>query len=426
VNEYTRREVVRRSAAAAALAFVPIVPAVSRGAGRKQAGNAQTGQATTPGLDVNAFFASMKAGLAGVNGYSMELRRHGVAIGSYSSGDAIDGPAESTAGHQVSSVPWTTTTPMQIASCSKLITAMALTRLLAHKGISPDTPVSPYLPSYWGIPGPNVGQITFTNLMAQTSGLTDPSGGQDYAAAKQAIQIGVADQTKIGIRGQLAEGTWDYQNINFDLCRILMATVSGTVSTGFTDRGFVQPPVAVVDQAWDARTLQFYQQYVQQNVLGPAGLTATLTRPAGCALAYTTPPATAPGWNSGDMTELAGPTGWHMSVDSMLTLMGAFRRKGTIMSPAAAQAMLDARFAIDWGDNGIPQSCRAGVLYPKNGSQNDGNQVEQTSVVFLPLDMEFAVWVNSPIPANGFLLGIACSAFTDNIGYQRSPVKPRL
>jgi CubicO group peptidase (beta-lactamase class C family) len=411
MNDYTRREVLTRSVAAAALAFVP---AVSRRASHRQA--------VLPGLDVNGFFASMKTGLADVNGYAMELRHHGEPIGSYSAGDAVDGAAESTAGQQVSSVPWTTATPMQIASCSKLITAMALTKLLAQKGISPDTPISPYLPSYW-TPAQNTAPITFTNLMTQTSGLGDQSGGQDYVAAKQAIEAGIT--RAIGVPGQFVEGTWDYQNINFDLCRILMATVSGTVNPGFTDQGFIQPPLAVIDQAWDARTLQFYQQYVQQNVLGPAGVTATLTRPAGCALAYTTPPVTAPGWNSGDMTELAGPTGWHMSVDGMLTLMGAFRREGTIMSPTAAQAMLDARFAIDWGDNGIPQSCRAGVLYPKNGSQSSGDQTEQTSVVFFPLDMEFAVWVNSPLPANGFLLGVACSAFVNNIGYQLSPVRPR-
>src|ERR1700678_1147825 len=151
MNEYTRREVVRRSAAtAAALAFVPVGPVLSRGAGRTQADRAQAEQAVIPGLDVNGFFASMKAGLAGVNGYSMELRRHGVAIGSYSSGNAIDGPAESSTGNPVSSVPWHTTTPMQIASCSKLITAMALTKLLAQKGISPDTPISGFLPLYWG------------------------------------------------------------------------------------------------------------------------------------------------------------------------------------------------------------------------------------------------------------------------------------
>jgi CubicO group peptidase (beta-lactamase class C family) len=314
---------------------------------------------------------------------------------------------------------------MQIASCSKLITAMALTKLLAQKGISPDTPISSYLPTYWGMPGSYVGQITFTNLMAHTSGLTDPPGAADYAAAKQAIQMG-ADPATIGVPGLLVEGTWAYRNVNFALCRILMATVSGTINVGFTDRGFVQPPTAVVDEVWDAGTLRFYEQYVQQSVLGPAGVTATLTRPAGCALAYTLPPVTAPGWNSGDMTELAGPSGWHMSVDGMLTLMGAFRRQGTIMSPAAAQAMLDARFGIDWGDNGIPQSCRAGVLYPKNGAQPSGSQLEQTSVVFFPLDMEFAVWVNSPLPADGFLLGVPCSAFVNNIRYQLSPIRPHL
>jgi hypothetical protein len=94
------------------------------------------------------------------------------------------------------------------------------------------------------------------------------------------------------------------------------------------------------------------------------------------------------------------------------------------MTQAAAQAMLDARYGVDWGDNGIPQSCRAGLLYPKNGSQGNSTQDEQTSVVFLPLDMEFAVWVNSP--TSGFLLGTACTAFVDNIGYVRAPGNPRL
>jgi len=423
MSEYTRREVVRNSVAAAALAFLPVVPGLSRGPGRKQIINLTAAQAPAWSLDVNGFFASMKAGLAGANGYAMELRRHGVTVQSYATGNAINGPAESSTGHPVSSVPWTTTTTMQIASCSKLITAIALTKLLAQTGISPDQPIGPYLPGYWA-PGPHVELITFANLMSQTSGLLDPSGGQDYTAARQAIEAGVADPSAIGSAGQLNEATWDYQNINFDLCRILMATISGTIGVGYLDHGLLHPQITAIDRAWDGLTLKFYQQYAQKFVLGPAGVAASLTRPAGCALAYTAPPVTAPGWNSGDMTEYAGPTGWHLSVDAMLTLMGAFRRDGTILPPAAAQAMLDARYAIDWGDNGIPQSCRAGLLYPKNGSQSDGAQEEQTSVVFLPLDMEFAVWVNSP--TSGFLLGTACSAFVDNIGYLRAPFRSAL
>ena len=414
MSEYTRRDVVQYAAAAAALASVPVARGVRRDREREQVSGGQTERARPVILDVNGFFASMKAGLTGTNGYSMELRRHGVSIGSYSAGNAIDGPAQSTPAVPVSSVPWTTATPMQIASCSKVITAMALVRLLAEQGVSPDDLISPYLPGYWFPLGPNAGLITFADLMTQTSGLTDPSGGQDYTAARQAIQLGAADASQIGVK-------WDYQNINFDLCRILMATVSGTVSTSYLNYGVPNPQPTAADQAWDAKTLKFYQQYVQEFVLGPAGVTATLTRPAGCALAYTAPPVTAPGWNSGDMTEYAGPTGWHMSVDAMLTLMGAFRRKGTIMSPAAAQAMLAAKYAIDWGD-GINLSSPAGPLYPKNGSQGS-IQVEQTSVVFFPLDMEFAVWVNSPV--TGFLLGTACNAFTSNLTYSlRAPVPP--
>jgi len=219
MSEYTRRQVVRHSVAAvAALTFLPAVPGISRGAARKQVYNAETEQALTWSLDVNGFFASMKAGLAGANGYSMELRRHGVTVQSYSAGNAI-----------------------------------ALTRLLAQTGISPDDPISPHLPGYW-TPGPDVELITFANLMTQTSGLTDPSGGQNYAAARQAIEAGVTDASSIGASGQLSEATWDYQNINFDLCRILMATISGTVGVGYLDHNLLHPQVTLIDQAWDALT----------------------------------------------------------------------------------------------------------------------------------------------------------------------------
>lgn len=139
-----------------------------------------------------------------------------------------------------------------------------------------------------------------------------------------------------------------------------------------------------------------------------------MSRPQDCALAYTKPPVTAPGWNSGDMTEYAGPAGWHLSVDRMLDLMSAFRRGGTIMSPAAAQAMLAAGYGIDRGGNGITQTCAAGTLYPKNGSDG-GTQVEQTSVVFLPLDMEVAVWVNSPSPGDNALLLNTCDLFVASL-----------
>ena len=51
-----------------------------------------------------------------------------------------------------------------------------------------------------------------------------------------------------------------------------------------------------------------------------------------------------------------------MSVNELLNVMGCFRREGTIMSPAAAQTMLDNSFGID-----LTESTSLGTLYNKNG-----------------------------------------------------------
>ena len=57
--------------------------------------------------------------------------------------------------------------------------------------------------------------------------------------------------------------------------------------------------------------------------------------------------------------------------------------------------MLDADYGIDWQHG--PQTSPAGTLYPKNGSDsNNQGQTEQSALVFLPLDMECVVFVNSP------------------------------
>src|SRR5262249_29373017 len=65
------------------------------------------------------------------------------------------------------------------------------------------------------------------------------------------------------------------------------------------------------------------------------------------ALAYAFPPNG--GWNSGDLTADSAATSWHISVNDLLDVMGCFRLQGTIMSPTAAQAMLDNGFGNGCG-----------------------------------------------------------------------------
>jgi len=147
-------------------------------------------------------------------------------------------------------------------------------------------------------------------------------------------------------------------------------------------------------------------------VFAPAGVSGpTFDHPGDDALAYSFP-VQAAGWNSGDLRSMSGGAGWHMSPNDMLNVMGTFRRKGTIMSVGAAQAMLDAGFGID-----LAMPTPIGTLYNKNGLWgNAGNQIEQSLAYFLPRDMELVVLANSPLssPAEYFRDAVT-NIYVDNI-----------
>jgi CubicO group peptidase (beta-lactamase class C family) len=287
---------------------------------------------------------------------------------------------------------WSPDVRMHIASCSKLMTAMAMTRLLRHKEISFDAPIINYLPDYWQ-KGPNVASISFRNLMTHTSGFNTGSSASDYLFMKQKVAAGVP-----------AVGNYHYENMNFGLCRILISTIHGDIDPSQTFLDFT-------DLIWDLVTIDAYKRYVRKRVFHPAGVTGpTLTHPAADALAYTFPPGD--GWNSGDLSTMSGAAGWHMSVDDMLTVMGSFRRDGTIMSTAHAQQMLDDEFGID-----VRTSTPLGILYNKNGGWSSGSgQTEQSLAYFLPEDMELAVLANSPVGINNqFFRDVISNIYSNSI-----------
>ena len=320
-------------------------------------------------------------------GYSLQLRRFGRPL--------LDQQWNWAQTPTDDYVPWTSSVKMHIASVSKLITAMALTKLLDGRGISPDAPMAPWLPAYWS-KGPGVGRITFRQLLTHTSNLVmlDPAdaGPSDFQFMKDQIAIG-------------AVGTPAYRNMNYGLCRILIATIDGAIPFRLFSSG-------LTDAFWDITTIRAYARYVQENVFDPAGVTAAFTHGADDALAYPFP-AIAPGWNSGDLSTMSGCAGWHLSVDELLIIMAAFRRRGFIVDPAVARTMLDRQFGLD-----VKKDTALGRIYAKGGfwSINKGEFVEQSSVYFLPKGMELAVLANSPLckPDTGFM-GQVLGAIDANI-----------
>ena len=79
---------------------------------------------------------------------------------------------------------------MHIASCSKLITAIAMTRTLAAHNLPATTKIIDYLPGYW-TKGPNIDKITFAELMTHTSGFRVTGSDMSFPTMKALIAGGV-------------------------------------------------------------------------------------------------------------------------------------------------------------------------------------------------------------------------------------------
>lgn len=331
-------------------------------------------------------------GDVGYVGYEIRLNDLGFPVRSVVNGYAhwpVDGAED-----------WAPDVRQHVASLSKNITAMAMTKALIAAGLPPDgsTPIIDYLPTYWA-KGPNIDQITIAKLLTHTSGITAIAA--DFQTMKDVIATGVSASDI---------GKYSYQNVNFTLCRVLLSTITGIVPVDWGSEW-----VTLRDALWDMAAIQCYADYVAKNIFTPAGVNGPLLQHSpGDALAYPFWLGAA-GWNSECLATGAGAYGWHMTAEEVLAVMGTFRRTNAILTPAQAQNMLDYEFGID-----NRQSTPLGHVYWKNGywQQFPGGPAEQAVLFYLPLEMELVVLVNSPLGPNdssGKLGLLVFDAYNSNI-----------
>lgn len=320
-----------------------------------------------PRLDVGRFGQALHVRLrSSVAGYAMRLQHNGTPIYTLQ-WEWARRPGDG-------SVAWTPDRRQHIASVSKLITAIGMVRALEDRGISYDAKIIDYLPPYWK-KGPKIDTITFRQLLRHTSGFSTGGSQSDFTLMKSKVAEGVA-----------GTGMYDYENMNFGLCRILIP---------FVLYGDFLKAFSFADEVWDYITITAYTEYMQNKIFGPSGVTgATLAAPSNGVLAYAFPPSS-PGWNSGDLSTMSGGAGWHMSVNEVLRVLATFRHKNSILPPAKAQAVLDAGLGIDQ-----IHETPAGRIYNKNGRWTNGDKSEQSVAFILPDGMELVVLVNSPIVAS--------------------------
>ena len=341
--------------------------------------------ASTPHLDVSDFGLAMHSALKDkVAGYIFQVRHNGNLIHT-GMWQWAQTPSDQGKG-------WTVDTRMHVASVSKFLTAVGMVKLLDAKGIDYDTPIIDYLPTYW-LKGPKIDQITFRRLLTHKSGFSTGTSTSTYMFMRLRVAVGVP-----------AVGSYDYENMNFGLMRILIPIINGDVSKSAM---FSNDPLEN-SLKWDVVTLYHYRNYMQANVFSPAGVANVQFHPVSGmanALAYRLPAESGEGWNSGNLEASAGGAAWRLSVKELLNVMDHVRRRNTIIPATTAQYMLDNGFGIDQ----VLQSP-AGKMYNKNGSWGadcvtDTNcKTEQSVAYFFPNGIEVAVFVNSPIGVEGFSL----------------------
>ena len=356
---------------------------------------------TTPTLDTQQFGLEIHNALK-QTGYVMQLQKGGNTIHQQYWGWAripYDG-----------GVPWSPDVPMNIASISKLITAIGWQKTVNDfnssipdplGAIGLDTKIIEYLPSHWA-KGSNIEKITFGHLLRHTSGFSTElanyklySDRVDYDQMKKRVAIGVP----IGNYNSPGLGKYNYENINFSIFRILVPMILHRAALLNQNN----------DYLLDMSTQLLYTQYMQEKIFNPAGVTGARTgKTSNTALGYRGGiPAKKyntfddilesvmdSGNDSGDWTASVGGSSWHMSVNELLKVMHTFRREAKYMTNQQAISMLNDKRGIDQ----ILETV-AGRTYNKNGSWGSKSKgwKEQSVVYILPGDMELAVYVNSPI-----------------------------
>jgi hypothetical protein len=297
---------------------------------------------------------------------------------------------------------WGPSVKMHVASVSKLITAMAVVRLLRERGISVDAPISPYLPDYF-VRGANTQRLTFRHLLTHTSGFRriafgGYNDGNTFADFRFYFGLGI----------NAADMNVDhYHNVNYIGLRIVMAVLLGRPAKDFkidsTWPGWINraPELNVLftDAAWDSQSIETYASEVSARIFSPAGISAQLFPSGSDSLAYPID-LTSRGQDLNAYVN-AGTAGWWLSCDELLKVMHAFRHTNLIVPAATARAALNSGFGVDsfqpW------QKPRVGRIdcMTKYGIWSDGSGATQQSfVAFCPDGHAIAILVNSAIPRN--------------------------
>jgi CubicO group peptidase (beta-lactamase class C family) len=349
---------------------------------------------------------------SGVEGFAFKAQQGGVKVAEVYRGTARGAD-------QTNPSDFTSDTRMDCGSASKMVTALAVLQILAWSNLSPKSRIESWLPNYWSN-GIGLDAMTFSDLLRHQTGFHEilynlcqlkQNTGNAYNTCKICCESRQPDNS---IGSSYAPAPACYDGVNYNLIRILIAKLTNAThsleSSSVTD-----------DNTWDALSKKTYLQYLNDFILEPSGCADSDLKPDNhSAVAYL--------WGSKylgadtqDRTDSAGSGGLQLSVNDILRILSAFRRKNLLLpfpdAPPAKgtwrdpQAVLAEFYGVDptaWTFTGCG-SCgdAANMGWIKNGGVPIAvssptisiqlTTIYQADLWLLPDDIEVAFMANSKI-----------------------------
>jgi len=281
---------------------------------------------------------------------------------------------------------FTPETPMQIASASKVLTAITALKTM---GANFDKPAYTFFPSNWSLPAQTiVKNITAHQFVSMTSGVQQyyaGVGGQTFANLQtffsQPVLLPNAPATCPGSN----PNTTTFPNAPLIPNPIVSNTAPCYTDTNFGIMRLVIPRASGVNSNDPTTLADHYVSLVQANVWAPLGVTGPACKPPaapGYALLFLYPGQVSADW--GDNTLLCGDWGWYVSVQEYSQLLIS-------LNSADHKVLSDCQlYEVENNPSSHPigfdtRTDSHGRRYlEKNGEEGAGKTVQSTSVaIFL-------------------------------------------
>jgi CubicO group peptidase (beta-lactamase class C family) len=289
----------------------------------------------------------------------------------------------------------TETQKMHIASVSKTMTAIVLLRLLAASNISVDSAIGGFLPADWAR-GDGVTTITFRQLLTHRSGFgQSAASGSDYNNLRVLVALPVP-----------AKGSYDYDNDNYGLMRVLIAVMLGADLQNLPlDKG--------------AFTTAVFLNYATA-AYGAVGVPFSC-EPAASAptLQYDFPDTGNPGYAEPSRSLSCGGFGVMVSARNLARTLAYLRYTQDLMPGSSFQQMKSGYLGFSDPARSSYAQGQFGVYHSHGGDWdhggNSGNGGLDACAMMFPINVEASVLINSSRQDSG--VGYP------NGGYQCSVIK---